>query len=143
MQINPAQNFNNMDIAMTENYAISNETTGQVKLMAAKILTAGLGAGEVTETAIQNPIIFETPLGKLDKLKINLYADDAALTPLWQVFPFDLGINEWDATFQIDEEVAFNDRNSGWGTNPTIPIPNSPTAFQYMALTSTNNPNNK
>lgn len=143
MQINPEQNFNNMDVAMTENYAISNETTGQVKLMAAKILTAGVAAGEVTETAIQNPIVFETPLGKLDNINISLYADDAALTPLWKIFPFDLGINEWDATFQIDEEVAFSDRNTGWGTNPTIPIPNNPAAFQYMALTSTNNPNNK
>jgi hypothetical protein len=132
-----------MDIAMNENYSISNETTGQVKLIAAKILLAGVGAGEVTETAIQNPILFETPLGKLDKLEFKIYADDATLTPMWLYFPFEIGINDWDATFQIDEEVSFADRNAGWGTNPTVPIPNNPAALQYMALTGPNNPNNK
>ena len=25
--------------------------------------------------------------------------------------------------FQIDEEVGFADKNAGWGTKPTIPIP--------------------
>jgi hypothetical protein len=143
LQLNPSQSFNNMDIAMNENYTISNETTGQVKLIAAKILLAGVGAGEVTETAIQNPILFETPLGKLDKLEFKIYADDATLTPMWLYFPFEIGINDWDATFQIDEEVSFADRNAGWGTNPTVPIPNNPAALQYMALTGPNNPNNK
>jgi hypothetical protein len=143
LQLNPSQSFNNMDIAMNENYTVSNETTGQVKLIAAKILLAGVGAGEVTETAIQNPILFDTPLGKLDKLEFKIYADDANLTPMWLYFPFDIGINEWDATFQIDEEVSFANRNSGWGTNPTVPIPNNPDALQYLALTGPNNPNNK
>jgi hypothetical protein len=72
-----------------------------------------------------------------------MYADDPALTPMWLAFPFDIGINEWDATFQIDEEVAFADRNTGWSTNPTVPIPSNPASLQYMALTMSNNPNNK
>jgi hypothetical protein len=144
LQINEFQSFNNMDIAMNENYTISNETTGQVKLMSAKILLSGVGGGEVSETAIQNPIIFDTPLGKLDKLELKIYADDETLTPLWQFFPFDIGVNEWDATFQIDEEVSFANRDTGFSGNiPTVPIPSDPAALQYMALTSTNNPNNK
>jgi hypothetical protein len=143
LQINQEQSFNNMDIAMTENYTISNETTGQVNLVAAKILVGGVGSGEVTETAIQNPIVFDTPLGKLDRLHFQIYADNDAISPLWLAFPFELGINEWDATFQIDEEVAYANRDTGWGTNPTVPIPNNPAALQYLALTSSNNPNNK
>lgn len=144
LQLNTEQSMNNMDIGMKENVAISNETTGQVNLMAAKILMQGVGTGEISETAIQNPVLYETPLGKLDRLSFKIYIDDPAITPAWLYFPFDVGINEWDATFQIDEEVAFADRNTGWSGNvPTVPIPNNPAGFQYMALTSTNNPNNK
>jgi hypothetical protein len=144
LQINNFQSFNNMDIAMDENYTISNETTGQVKLMAAKILLQGVATGETSETAIQNPVLFETPLGKLDKLEFKIYADDRSLTPMWLFEPFELGINEWNATFQIDEEIAFANRDSGFSGNiPTLPIPNNPAALQYLALTSTNNPNNK
>jgi hypothetical protein len=143
LQLNNEQSLNNMDISGPENYNIVNETTGQVKLMAAKILLQGVGAGEASETAIQNPIIFETPLGKLDKLSFKFYLDDKALSPLWLAYPFAPGFNEWNATFQIDEEIAFADRNAGFGTNPTIPIPNNPNALQYFALTSMNNPLNK
>jgi hypothetical protein len=144
LQINDFQSFNNMDVAMKENYSISNETTGQVKLMAAKLLLQGVGTGETSETAIQNPILFETPLGKLDKIDIKLYADDNSLTPMWQFFPFEIGVNEWDATFQIDEQVALADRTAGFSGNiPTIPIPNNPNAFQYMGLTEGNNSDNK
>jgi hypothetical protein len=144
LQINPDQSFNNMDVAMNENYNISNETTGQVKLMYAKILTGGLGAGEVAQTVIQNPVVFENPLGKLDRLQFKIYYDDEALTPAWLVVPFEIGFNDWDATFQIDEEVGFADRNAGFsGYIPTIPIPTNPNAIQYMALTSTNNSLNK
>ena len=144
LQINNDQSFNNMDVAMNENYNISNETTGQVKLMYAKILTGGLGAGEISQTVIQNPVIFENPLGKLDRLQFKIYYDDDSLTPAWLVVPFEVGFNDWDATFQIDEEVGFADRNAGFSGNiPTIPIPNNPSAFQYMALTSTNNTLNK
>jgi hypothetical protein len=144
LQINNDQSFNNMDVAMNENYNISNETTGQVKLMYAKILTGGLGAGEVAQTVIQNPVVFENPLGKLDRLQFKIYYDDETLTPGWLVVPFEVGFNDWDATFQIDEEVGFADRNAGFsGQIPTIPIPTDPSALQYMALTSTNNPLNK
>ena len=136
LQINPEQSFNNLDITMNENYNISNETTGQVHLMYAKILMQGVGTGEISETAIQNPIIFQNPLGKVDRLSFKMYVDDAAITPLWLYYPFDTGINEWNATFQIVEEIAFASRDAGFsGRIPTIPIPNNPDAIQYMALT--------
>jgi len=135
LQMNPEQSFNNLDISMNENYSISNETTGQVQLMCAKILLQGIGTGDISETAIQNPIVFDNPLGKLDKLIFKMYVDDAALTPLWLYYPFDIGINEWNATFQIVEEVALADKNDGFSGNiPTIPIPDDPSGVQYMGL---------
>lgn len=143
LEINNDRSFNNMDIAMNENYSITNETTGQVKLIYAKILTGGLGSGEISQTVIQNPIMFDNPLGKLDKLQFKIYYDDDNLTPSWLAVPFDIGFNEWDATFQIDEEVGYANKDSGWGINPTVPIPSNPSALQYMALSAANNPNNK
>ena len=62
--------------------------------------------------------------------------DDAAITPLWLYYPFDTGINEWNATFQIVEEVAYANKDAGFSGNiPTIPIPNNPNSIQYMGLT--------
>jgi hypothetical protein len=144
MQINEEQGFNNMDVAMDENYNITNETTGQVKLMSCKILTGGLGSGELAQTVIQNPIMFENYLGKLDKLTFKIFYNDNALTPVWQQIPFgDLAFNEWEATFQIEEAIGFADRNTGFGEKPTIPIPDNPNDMPYLGFTQPNNPNSK
>lgn len=143
LQINNEQSFNNMDVSMPEDYSITNETTGQVKLMSAKILTAGVGAGEESQTCIQNPILFTNTLGRLDKLQFKIYADDQYLTPMWRFLPQELALNEWDATFQIDEEIGFANRNTGWGLRPTVPVPNNPNAMPYLAFSAANNPNNK
>jgi len=142
IQMNTEYGFNNMDIGMKENYAVSNETTGQVKLMAAKILMGAIGDTGLSQTVIQNPVVLDVPLGKLDHLDFKIYYDDDQLTPAWQYLPFTLEINEWNATFQIDEEVSFANRESGWGQLPTIPIPNDPRRMTYTALTSKDNPNN-
>jgi hypothetical protein len=144
MQINEEQGFNNMDVAMDENYNITNETTGQVKLMSCKILTGGLGSGELAQTVIQNPIMFENYLGKLDKLTFKIFFNDSALTPVWQQIPFgDLAFNEWEATFQIEEAIGFADRNTGFGEKPTIPIPDNPNDTPYLNFTDPKNPNSK
>jgi hypothetical protein len=142
IQMNTEFGFNNMDIGMKENYAISNETTGQVKLMAAKILMGAVGDTGLSQTVIQNPVVLDVPLGKLDHLEFKIYYDDDQLTPAWQYLPFTLEINEWNATFQIDEEVSFANRETGWGQLPTIPIPNDPRRIAYLGLTSKDNPNN-
>jgi hypothetical protein len=135
--LNPDHSFNNLDISMSEDYTVSNETTGQVQLMCAKLLVQGVGSGEISESAIQNPIIFDNPLGKLDRFTFKMYIDDVAITPLWLYFPFDIGINEWNATFQIVEEVALADRTTGFSGNvPTIPIPSNPSSLPYFGLTS-------
>ena len=144
LQINEEQGFNNMDVAMDENYDISNETTGQIKLMSCKILTGGLGSGETSNSVIQNPTLFENYLGKLDKLTFKIYYNDGPITPAWQLAPFkDLAFNEWEATFQVEEVLALADRNKGFGTEPTLPIPSDPRDMLYLGLADPNDPNNK
>ena len=134
MQINDEQGFNNMDIAMNENYAIGNDTTGQIKLVAAKILMANIGDSGISQTLIQNPSIFENTLGKLDKLSFKIYYDDAAISPAWNYLPFQFEINEWNATFQIDEEIGFINQDENWQTTPSIPVPTNPDNMPYIYL---------
>ena len=135
MQINDEQGFNNMDIAMNENYAVGNDTTGQVKFVAAKILMGNVGDSGISQTLIQNPSIFENTLGKLDRLTFKIYYDDPSLTPAWQYLPFQYEVNEWNATFQIDEEVGFINQDASWQTTPTVPIPTNPNDSSYLYYT--------
>jgi hypothetical protein len=135
MQINDEQGFNNMDIAMNENRTITSDTTGQIKLVAAKILMGNVGDSGISQTLIQNPSIFENTLGKLDKLNFKIYYDDQNITPAWQLLPFQYEVNEWNATFQIDEEVGFINQDPKWDTTPSIDIPKDPRAFPYIYLT--------
>lgn len=143
LQINEEQGFSNMDVTMNENYAITNETTGQIKLMSGKILMGSIenDAG-ISQTVIQNPSLFDNGLGRLDKLDIKIYYDDPAITPAWLYQPYYLDIQEWNATFQIDEEVSFANRQTGWGHKPTIPISDNPDDTPYLFITHKDNPNN-
>lgn len=142
MQINEEMGFNNIDVTMPENYNVSNETTGQVKFMSAKILMGVLGDTGTSQTVIQNPALFENGLGKLDRLDIKIYYDDQNITPAWIYQPYYLDILEWNATFQVDEEIGFANRATGWGNKPTIPIPEDPDKTPYLFVTHKNNPNN-
>jgi len=142
LQINDEQGFNNMDLTMPENYNVSNETTGQVKFVSGKILMADIGNTGVSQTVIQNPSIFENALGKLDRLDFKIYYDDHAMTPAWLYMPYFLSLNEWNATFQIDEQVGFASQDSGWGKRPTVEVPTNPDATPYLYYTHKDNPNN-
>jgi len=142
MQINDEQGFNNMDVSMPENYGRSNETTGQVKLIAGKILMGAIGDTGVSQTVIQNPTVFENTLGKLDRLDFKIYYDDENMTPAWSYLPYFLNISEWNATFQIDEQIGFTNQHSGWGYRPSVPVPENPDSTPYLHFTHKDNPNN-
>jgi len=142
LQINEEQGFNNLDITMPEKYSVSNEGTGQVKFVSGKILMADIGNTGVSQTVIQNPTIFENALGKLDKLEFKIYYDDHAMTPAWLYMPYFLSLNEWNATFQIDEQVGLASQDSGWGQRPTIEVPSNPDSTPYLHFTHKDNPNN-
>jgi len=121
LQINTQQTlaFNGMDVAGDENVTLTNETTGQTKLVLGKILMTGLTFLGVSQTIIQQPALFTPPVGKLDKLEFNMLLDDG--TPLADVFPFNYDATNWDAVFQIDEEVGTIDR-SDLTEKPTVPL---------------------
>lgn len=142
LQINEEQGFNNLDLTMPENYNVSNEGTGQVKFVSGKILMADIGNTGVSQTVIQNPTIFENALGKLDKLEFKIYYDDHAMTPAWLYMPYFLSLNEWNATFQIDEQVGLASQDSGWGQRPTVEVPANPDSTPYIHFTHKDNPNN-
>ena len=142
LQINEEQGFNNLDLTMPEKYSVSNEGTGQVKFVSGKILMADIGNTGVSQTVIQNPTIFENALGKLDKLEFKIYYDDHAMTPAWLYMPYFLSLNEWNATFQIDEQVGLASQDSGWGQRPTIEVPSNPDSTPYLHFTHKDNPNN-
>jgi hypothetical protein len=143
MSINDEMGFNNLDVGMPEDYSVTgNETTSQIKLMFAKIMFTGIGKSSDSQVLFQNPLIFETPLGKLDHLTFKIYYDDAALTPVWLSTPFPQLVNEWNATINIEEEISNASRTTGWGANPTLPIPTDPNATPYLQFTSKDNPNN-
>jgi hypothetical protein len=146
MSINDEMGFNNLDVSMPEDYTVTgNETTSQIKLMFAKIMFSGIGNSDRngSQTLFQNPRIFETPLAKLDHLTFKIYYDDAAITPVWLSTPFPQLVNEWNGIINIEEEVSNASRTTGWGYNPTLPIPDDPNALPAsLAVTSKDNPNN-
>jgi hypothetical protein len=141
ISINDEMGFNNLDVAMPEDYSQSSDPTGQVKLMFAKMMFAGIGKSQESQTLYQNPKVFTPPLSKLDHFTFKIYNDDAAITPLWLSSPFPQVETEWNGTLQIEEEVA--DASSGWSGTPTLPIPTNPNATPYLAFTSKDNPNNQ
>lgn len=141
LQINDEQGFNNLDVVMPEDHRVTTEPTGQVKLMAAKILMTNIGGNSASQSLIQNPTIFENTLGKLDRLNFRVYYDDASLTPAWNLLPFFPSIHEWNATFQIDEEIGYINQDVGWGHKPTIPVPNNPDDTPYIFYTHKDNAN--
>jgi hypothetical protein len=141
ISVNDEMGFNNLDVAMPEDYSQSSDPTGQVKLMFAKMMFSGIGAGGESQTLYQNPKVFSPPLAKLDHFTFKIYTDDTALTPLWLASPFPQAELEWNGALQIEEEVA--ETGAGWSTNPTLPIPTNPNDTPYLAFTSKDNPNNQ
>jgi len=124
LQLNTQQTMNNMDVAKTEQYNISNETTGEHKVVLGKLLTEGTGLSDITQTIVQLPAKFETPLGALDHLSFTLLLD--TLIPIATLFPFPLEGSEWNGILQIDEEVGTLDRDTDLAPTPTVQWPGKP-----------------
>ena len=124
LQLNTEQTMNNMDVAGVEQYNVSNETTGQHKVVLGKLLTEGTGLSDITQTIVQLPAKFETPLGALDHLSFTLLLD--TLIPIAKLFPFPLTGSEWNAILQIDEEVGTLDRETDLAPTPSIQWPGKP-----------------
>ena len=123
LQLNVERSMNNMDVAVPENYTITNEPVSEGKVVLGKLLTEGSGLSDITQTIIQSPAQFFIPLGKLDKLHFTMLLDD--LTPLSKIFPFDFAFTDWDAVIQIDEEISTMERSGELSTVPRVTLGNS------------------
>ena len=108
LQLNQEQSLNNMDIGGNENYAISNEGTGECKKVFGKILTQGSSANAVTQTIVQVPARYPVtaPLASLDHFTFNFLLD--TMVPLSKLYPFmpNDSTTNWNAIIQIDELVG-------------------------------------
>lgn len=123
LQMNIEKSMNNMDVAMNENFNVTNESTAETKVVLGKLLTEGSGLQDITQTIIQQPAQFDPPLGKIDKFEFQLLLGANQLIPIDKLFPFELEGSEWDAVIQIDEEVPTLDRDVDLTTVPTVEWP--------------------
>jgi len=111
LQLNTEQSLNNMDTAGTENYNITNETTGEYRKVFGKLLTQGSTNGQITQTIVQIPATFPlAPLASLDHFSFNFFLD--TMVPLNRLYPFVSANNDWNAIIQIDELVGAFDNSA-------------------------------
>jgi hypothetical protein len=95
LRMNPEFNMNMMDTGSKENLQLSQDPTGSINAYYGKLLLAPFGS--YAQTLISNPISFQTPIPKMDKLTFN-----------W-VNNFGTTINnndcDWNAVIQLVEKV--------------------------------------
>lgn len=95
LRMNPEFNMNMIDTGAKENLQLTQDTTGSIKAYYGKLLLAGFGS--YAQTLISNPITFQIPIQKIDKLTF-LWVDNVGQT-----------INnadcEWNVVVQLVEQV--------------------------------------
>lgn len=95
LQMNEEYNMNRMDISQPENFAQTLNTTAQSGLYNSKLMLNNFGS--FATTFVKSPVLFNPPVGKIDKLSFNWYDSKGIL----------LNNNdcEWSGTVQIVESV--------------------------------------
>ena len=95
LQMNPEYNMNRLDVSRQENFSATQDPTSESQLYNCKLLLNTFGS--YAQTVVQNPVFFNPPIGKLDKLSFQWYDVTGTL------------INnadcEWSAVLQITESV--------------------------------------
>ena len=95
LQMNPENSMNAIDISQQENLSRTRDATAQSRVYNSKLLLNTFGS--FATTFVQNPITFNPPVGKLDKLSFSWYDINGNV------------INnadcEWSAAIQIVESV--------------------------------------
>ena len=93
--MNPEYNMNRLDVSRQENFSATQDPTSESQLYNCKLLLNTFGS--YPQTVVQNPVFFNPPIGKLDKLSFQWYDVTGTL------------INnadcEWSAVLQITESV--------------------------------------
>lgn len=94
LQLNDELNMNKLDITREEDYNVSLESTGEVSKYNAKLLLGNFG--QYSQTAIQNPVRFNPPLSRLDRLTFRWVDVNGQVV--------DNNDCEWSASLQITEQ---------------------------------------
>jgi len=101
MKMNPEFSMNRLDISRQEDYSVTHDPSAESQLYNCKLLLNTFGT--YSTTFIQNPVVFNPPIGKLDKLSFSWYDSNGNL--------IDNSECEWTASLQIVErsDIATDD----------------------------------
>ena len=95
LRMNPEFNMNRLDISQQENFAQTHDSTAQGQLYNCKLILNNFGT--YATTLVQNPVNFNPPIGKLDKLSFSWYDITGTLIDNVEC--------EWSGAIQIVEKV--------------------------------------
>jgi hypothetical protein len=95
LKMNPEYNMNQLDVSRQENFAATQDPVAESQLYNCKLLLNTFGS--YAQTVVQNPVFFNPPIGKLDKLSFQWYDITGTL--------IDNTDCEWSAVLQITESV--------------------------------------
>ena len=95
LRMSPEFNMNQMDTGAKENLQVSTDTTGSIKAYYGKLLLAPFGS--YAQTLISNPITFQIPIPKIDKLTF-IWVDNFGQT-------IDNADCEWNVVIQLVEQM--------------------------------------
>jgi hypothetical protein len=129
MKMNEEYNMNRLDISRQENYAQTRDAQAESQLYNCKLILNNFGSPATT--LIQNPVMFNPPIGKLDKLTFTWYDITGAI--------IDNSDCEWSGSIQIVEtmDVATIDSTIP-KIDTTIPKIDSRTESANLRTDSTN-----
>jgi hypothetical protein len=95
MKMNEEYNMNRLDISRQENYAETRDAQAESQLYNCKLILNNFGSPATT--LIQNPVMFNPPIGKLDKLTFTWYDITGAI--------IDNNECEWSGSIQVVETI--------------------------------------
>lgn len=101
MKMNDEYNMNRLDISRQEDFAVSHDTQAESRLYNCKLMLNNFGT--YATTLVQNPVMFNPPIGKLDKLSFSWYDVTGAIIDNTEC--------EWSGAIQVVEsmDLATND----------------------------------
>lgn len=101
MKMNDEYNMNRLDISRQEDFSVSHDTQAESRLYNCKLMLNNFGT--YATTLVQNPVMFNPPIGKLDKLSFSWYDVTGAIINNTEC--------EWSGAIQVVESVdlATND----------------------------------
>jgi len=111
LKMNPEYNMNRLDISRKENFKETQDPTAESQLYNCKLLLNNFG--QYAQTVIQNPVFFNPPIGKLDKLSFQWYDITGQL--------IDNAECEWSGAVQVVERMDVATADSTDGGRAVLP----------------------